>query len=261
MKVAGKIGYICEGDVAIITIADPATLNALSVTLAQELAEALTLAAATSRAIILTGEGRSFCSGANLSDGIDPTKEGYDAGEPLEAVYNPLMQSIRNLAVPIVTAIRGAAAGFGCALALSGDMIVAGQHAYFMQAFRRVALVPDGGSAWFLMRGAGRARAMEMMLLGERLPATQALEWGLINRVVPEEEVMNHARIIAERLASGPTAALRMTRELGWSALACDFDEQLAQERVLQAEAGRLADHREGIAAFLTNRPAHFTGA
>jgi 2-(1,2-epoxy-1,2-dihydrophenyl)acetyl-CoA isomerase len=247
-------------EVAIIRLADPSTLNAISFEMAEELKSALEEASCSTRAVLLTGEGRGFCSGANLAAGVDPEAPGYDCGLPLERHYNALMLRIRELPIPIVTAVNGVAAGGGSSLALSGDIIVAAESAYFLQAFRGIGLVPDFGAAFLLTHAAGRPRAMEMMLLGERIPARQALEWGLVNRVVPDAELAEVALKIATSLAEGPTAALGMIRRLGWAAAADSFEEMLALERQLQRDAGRTADHREGVKAFLAKRPAKFTG-
>jgi 2-(1,2-epoxy-1,2-dihydrophenyl)acetyl-CoA isomerase len=252
---------ICEtlGDVAIIRLDDERTLNAISPQMAEELRDALVKVGTSSRAVIVTGTGRGFCSGANLGD-IDPNAPEYDAGAVLDKHYNPLMLALRALPIPCVAAVNGAAAGLGCALALAADLVVAAENSYFLQAFRRVGLVPDGGSAFLLTRGAGRARAMEMMLLGERIAATKALEWGLINRVVPAKALDDTALALANELAAGPTKALSAIRKMCWDALETGFGAQLESERVLQRDAGRTADHREGVAAFLQKRPASFTG-
>ncbi|MGE0047074.1 MAG: enoyl-CoA hydratase-related protein, partial [Hyphomonadaceae bacterium] len=183
-----------------------------------------------------------------------------DAGAALETIYNPLVTFIRDLPIPIVTAVNGAAAGVGCSLALLGDIIVAGESAYFLQAFRRIGLVPDGGSTYLLPRAIGRARAMEMMLLGEKVPAKTALEWGLINRCVPDGELQAAARELALQLANGPKS-LAMIRKIAWSSLDAHWKDQLALERDTQREAGQTADFMEGVAAFLQKRPAKFTGA
>ena len=209
----------------------------------------------------MTGAGRGFCSGANLSQDLDPTAPGYDAGASLDRYYHPLVRAIRDLPVPIITAVNGAAAGLGCAVALLGDLVVVSETAYLLQAFRHVALVPDGGSAALITRAAGRARAMEMMLLGERVPARRALEWGLVNRVVPADALMATSLDLAEGLANGPTATLGAIRAQCWTAAQVGFDEMLALERRQQRAAGRTADHREGVAAFLEKRPADFIGA
>jgi 2-(1,2-epoxy-1,2-dihydrophenyl)acetyl-CoA isomerase len=252
---------ICEtrGDVAIIRLNDEKTLNAVTPAMTGELRDALDQVCASSRALILTGTGRGFCSGANLG-ALDPGAPDFDGGAVLEAHYNPLMLQLRALPIPFVAAVNGAAAGLGCALALAADLIVAAESSYFLQAFRRVGLVPDGGSAFLLTRGAGRARAMEMMLLGDKIAARKALEWGLINRVVPATELDDAALALAEELAAGPTKALSAIRKMCWDALESGFASQLDRERVLQREVGRTADFREGVAAFLEKRSARFNG-
>jgi 2-(1,2-epoxy-1,2-dihydrophenyl)acetyl-CoA isomerase len=252
---------ICEtrGDVAIIRLNDEKTLNAASPEMAEELRDALDTVGTSSRALILTGAGRGFCSGANLG-GLDISAPDYDAGAVLKTHYSPLMLQLRALPIPLITAVNGAAAGLGCALALAGDLVVAAESSYFLQAFRRVGLVPDGGSAFLLTRAAGRARAMEMMLLGEKIPATQALDWGLVNRVVSSKALEDTALSLADELAAGPTKALSAIRKMCWDALETGFGPQLDSERVLQRDAGRTADHREGVTAFLEKRPARFTG-
>jgi 2-(1,2-epoxy-1,2-dihydrophenyl)acetyl-CoA isomerase len=262
-----KVGR--EGDVAVITLADPATMNALGVDTAAELLAAYkeaVVGATPARAILLTGEGRGFCSGANLqprgSGGGGASVDGDgrpDAGSALETVYNPLVTYIREASVPLVTAVNGAAAGVGCSLALLGDLIVAGESAYFLQAFRRIGLVPDGGSTYLLPRAIGRARAMEMALLGERVPAAQALEWGMINRVVADAELAATGLALASALATGP-ASLGLSRQILWASLDADWPSQLHRERLAQKTAGKTADFGEGVRAFLEKRPAAFSG-
>jgi 2-(1,2-epoxy-1,2-dihydrophenyl)acetyl-CoA isomerase len=260
-----KIKVSDDGPVTVIAFADPATMNAAGVDTAQELTQAFdaaTAEGASTRAIVLTGEGRGFCSGANLSGGAGSGAGGGvsgDAGSSLKTVYNPLVTKIRNLKVPLVTAVNGAAAGVGCSIALMGDMIVAGESAYFLQAFRRIGLIPDGGSTYLLPRAIGRARAMEMALLGERVPAAKALEWGMINRVVPDAELMATAMALANELAKGP-ASLALIRQTIWDSLDTDWADQLTLEADRQSIAGRSEDFREGVAAFLQKRPAAFKG-
>jgi 2-(1,2-epoxy-1,2-dihydrophenyl)acetyl-CoA isomerase len=257
-----KIKVSEDGPVTVIAFADPATMNAAGVDTAQELTAAFDAATApgsSTRAIVLTGEGRGFCSGANLSGGGGSASGGGDAGSSLKTVYNPLVTKVRNLSVPLVTAVNGAAAGVGCSIALMGDMIVAGESAYFLQAFRRIGLIPDGGSTYLLPRMIGRARAMEMALLGERVPAAKALEWGMINRVVPDAELMPTAMALANELARGP-ASLALIRQTIWDSLDTDWADQLTLEADRQSVAGRTEDFREGVAAFLQKRPAEFKG-
>jgi 2-(1,2-epoxy-1,2-dihydrophenyl)acetyl-CoA isomerase len=261
-----KIKVAREDAITIITLADPATMNAAGMDLAAELHDAFRAAAvgdSAARAIVLTGEGRGFCSGANLQAGPGGGKldgDGKpDAGAGLETVYNPLVTYVREMPVPLVTAVNGAAAGVGCSLALLGDLIVAAESAYFLQAFRRIGLVPDGGSTYLLPRMIGKARAMEMALLGERVPAAQALEWGLVNRVVPDGELMSTAMGLARALANGP-ASLGLSRQTLWASMDSDWAAQLHRERMAQRTAGKTEDFREGVAAFLAKRPAEFKG-
>jgi 2-(1,2-epoxy-1,2-dihydrophenyl)acetyl-CoA isomerase len=264
LETSSKVAYSLAEGVALLTLSDPSTLNALGVEMGRDLLAALEKATREARAIVLTGEGRGFCSGANLAApriaNSQASDEPFDAGAELERTYNPLVSAIRDLSIPIVMAVNGPAAGVGCSLALLGDMIVAGESAYFLQAFRRIGLVPDGSSTYLLPRMIGRARAMEMMLLGEKLPAPKALEWGLINRCVPDAQLLDAARTIALELANGPKA-LGMIRKLAWASLDSHWREQLQLERETQRDAGRTADFVEGVSAFLQKRPAKFTGA
>jgi 2-(1,2-epoxy-1,2-dihydrophenyl)acetyl-CoA isomerase len=263
-----KVKVAQEGQVTVITMSDPATMNAAGVDMAGELRDALkqaTAAGSATRCVLLTGEGRGFCSGANLSGGGPAAGSGEgggrrDAGDALETVYNPLVTAMRELAVPIVTAVNGAAAGVGCSLALMGDIVVAAESAYFLQAFRRIGLVPDCGSTWLMPRLIGKARAIELSLLGERLPAEKALEWGLVNRVYDDAVLMDEAMKLAREFANGPTVALALTRQLYWDSPENSFEDQLNLEFEFQREAGRTEDFREGVSAFLEKRPAKFTG-
>lgn len=258
-----KSRYDREGGVAVITMTDPATLNAISVEMTSEIAAHLERAAAEARCVVLTGEGRGFSSGANLTMGGPPPVDAdgkIDVGQRLERHFNEFVTSLRDLPIPFVTAVNGPAAGIGCSFALLGDIIIASESAYFLQAFRRIGLVPDGSATYHLPRMVGRARAMEMMLLGDKLPAAKALEWGLINRCVPDGDLMNVALKIADELANGPTKALGLIRRLAWTSLDADWNEQLWAEREAQRTAGRTDDFVEGVKAFAEKRPAKFKG-
>ncbi|MGE0830763.1 MAG: enoyl-CoA hydratase/isomerase, partial [Hyphomonadaceae bacterium] len=255
-----KVKYARDGDVAIITLNDPGTLNSMDETMANGLGDAITQAGREARAAVITGEGRAFCSGANLTPGGSLKGGKMDAGESLERVFNPLMTRLRDMPIPFVTAVNGAAAGVGCSVGIVGDLVIAGESAYFLQAFRRIGLVPDGGSSYMLPRAIGRARAMEMMLMGDKIPAKTALDWGLVNRVVPDAEVMSTALGLAQELARGPRS-LALIRKLVWGSLDNEFANQLKMERELQREAGNTSDFVEGVAAFRDKRPAKFTGA
>ncbi|MEE9380157.1 MAG: enoyl-CoA hydratase/isomerase [Hyphomonadaceae bacterium] len=256
-----KITYKLDGDIAVIAFNDPATLNAAGLDVVSELISAFDMAAGEARCVILTGTGRGFCSGANLSaGGSAPRTRAPDIGSGLDSHYHPLIMAMKELPCPIVSAVNGVAAGIGCSIALMGDMIIAGESASFLQAFRRIGLVPDGGSTWILPRLIGRARAMEMVLLGEKISPAKALEWGLINQVTTDDDLMNTAMELAGRLASGPTTALALGRSLVWEGADRNFEAQLHAERTAQRTAGRTKDVAEGIKAFLEKRPAKFTG-
>jgi 2-(1,2-epoxy-1,2-dihydrophenyl)acetyl-CoA isomerase len=252
-----------SGEVAIIRLNDPATLNAITLAMVESFDAALDEVVGRARALIVTGAGKGFCSGANLGGGMgeraaDPAQ--VDAGLALETHLNPLMSKLRSLPVPWISSVRGAAAGAGASIALAADMIVASETAFFMQAFARIGLVPDAGSSHLLVRTIGRPRAMELMMLGDRLPAKTALEWGLVNRVVPDAELEAASMELAGRLAGG-AASLNLIRQLAWTAVDGGWDTSLSTERELQRTAGRTADHREGIKAFLAKRPAAFRGS
>lgn len=257
-----KIKYELEGAVALITLNDPATLNAIAVDMTAELTDAFGRAVGEARCVVMTGEGRAFSSGANLSSGAPPTDaDGQpDLGDRLEQAFNPFVTMLRDLPIPYVTAVNGAAAGIGCSFALLGDLIVAGESAYFLQAFRRIGLVPDGSATYHLPRMIGRVRAMEMMLLGEKVPAATALAWGLVNRCVPDAELMPTAKALALDLANGPTKTLGAIRRLSWASLDNTWSEQIQAERMSQRDAGRTEDFREGVQAFFQKRPANFKG-
>ena len=257
-----KITYSVEGDIALVTFNDPDTLNAASMEVIEELLLAFELAGDEARCTILTGTGRGFCSGANLNPRSSSERGSNrgkpDAGKGLDTHYNPFIKAMKTHPHPVITAVNGPAAGVGCAIALMGDFIIASEKAYFLQAFRRIGLVPDGGSTFLLPRMIGRARAMEMVLFGEKIPADMALEWGLVNRVVEHDSLLEEAKQYGEKLATGPTHALSAMRGLIWQSEDNDFDSQLQAERYAQRVAGRSPDFREGVKAFLEKRPAQF---
>src|SRR5271167_2116680 len=215
-----QVEYECSNQVAVICLNDPSSLNALSVPVVEALRAAFKRATAEARALLICGAGRGFCSGWNLNTTTPQATTRFDAGYALEAHVNPFMIALRDMPIPVVSAVHGAAAGVGASIALAADIIVAGENAYFLQAFRRIGLVPDGGATWLLAQAAGRARAMELMLLGEKLPAPKALDWGLINRVVPDADVLATATALAQELAAGPTLALGLIRRAAWIATA-----------------------------------------
>ena len=253
------IGEVTDG-VGQLTLNDPARLNALSMDMVEQALAALDRIEPEARVLVVKGAGKGFCSGANLAGGAGAGEDDVDGGAPLISHFNPFIRRMRQSKVPVITAVRGAAAGFGASLAMSGDLIIASDNAFFLQAFRNIGLVPDGGSASFLVRAIGRVRAAELMLLGERLPAAKALEWGLITRVVPDAELDQTVDQLARNLANGPTVALGRIRQMSWAAAEGDFEDELALEVEYQRECVKTADHKEGVAAFLEKRPAVFTG-
>jgi 2-(1,2-epoxy-1,2-dihydrophenyl)acetyl-CoA isomerase len=250
-----------HGDVGLLRLNQPAKLNAVSMAMIDELSGALDVLAKSSRALILTGAGRAFCSGAALDGAADDAaSQGRDFGAMLDSHINPLMSKFRDLPIPWISAVRGAAAGVGASLALAADLVVASDTAYFLQAFARIGLVPDGGSTHLLVRTLGRVRTMELMLLADRLHAAKALEWALINRVVPDATLEQEALALAQTLARGPSVTLGLIRKSVWNASDAAWEDVLRTERNLQTIAGRTADSREGIAAFNQKRAAAFGG-
>jgi len=246
-----------DGAVAVLTMTRPASLNALNAELVDALRDAaLALPGEGARCLLITGAGRAFSSGADLAGSGLPA----DVGAALEAHFNPLMETLAALPIPVVTAVNGVAAGAGCSLALAGDLILAGRSAYFLQAFINIGLVPDAGANWLLPRFVGRARAMEMMMLGERIPAQTAFSWGLVNRVVEDAVLMEEARDLAHRLAAMPTRALALIRRLARDTEAASFSDALKAERIAQREAGETEDFRTGVMAFLAKQKPVFHG-
>jgi 2-(1,2-epoxy-1,2-dihydrophenyl)acetyl-CoA isomerase len=250
-----------HNNVAVLTLNHPEVLNATSLDLVKGMQEALDYIedpANQFRAMILTGEGRGFSSGADLSGGFfDGTKT---VDEILDTYFHPLFRHMREFKMPIVCAVNGPAAGIGMSIALSGDLIVASRSAYFLQAFCRIGLVPDGGSTWILPRLIGLARAKELSLLGEKLSATTAYTWGLINRVYDDAMLMDEALALATRLANGPTVSLALTRNLFIESMENTYEEQLDFEKETQAKAFATEDFSEGIAAFTEKRQPQFKG-
>jgi len=252
-----------DGKVAVLKFNHPEVRNAVGAKMLTELGEAVREVRDRGdevRCLMITGEGAGFCAGANLAD-ADRTKqrETQGAGDGLRSGYHPLLCAMRDLEMPIVTAVNGPAAGVGMSFALMGDIVVAGESAFFLQAFARIGLIPDGGATFLLPRLIGWGRAMELSLLAERLPAAKALEWGLINRVVADDQLVDEAMGIARKLADGPRS-LALIRKAYWQTWSNSYETQLDLEARLQNEAGRSADFKEGVSAFLEKRDAQFQG-
>jgi 2-(1,2-epoxy-1,2-dihydrophenyl)acetyl-CoA isomerase len=251
-----------DGNVAVLKFNHPEVLNAVGGKMLDDLTQAVREIGAQgspARCLLLTGEGRAFCSGANLSDG-GSSSGGGPAGDGLRARYHPILLALRDLEMPMVTAVNGAAAGVGMSFAVMGDIVCAQKGAYFLQAFARIGLVPDGGSTFMLPRLVGWGRAMELSMLAERLPAEKAYEWGLVNKLFENnDELMKGATEIAHKLANGPRA-LGLIRRAYWNTWHNSYEQQLDLEARLQNEAGRSRDFMEGVQAFLQKRDAKFTG-
>ena len=247
-----------------ITLNRPESLNSWNEQLGIELAAALERAGADDavRAVMITGAGRAFSSGADLTEQrAENDGEPPDLSRRLRELYNPIILSVREVPKPVVAAVNGPAAGIGCSLALACDLIVAAESAFFLLAFVNVGLVPDGGTTLTVPARAGAARAAEMAMLGERVPARQALEWGLVNRVVPDAELEQAAGELLARLAAGPTRSYANIKRLLNRGRLADLAAQLDAEADAQREQGRTADFIEGVVAFAEKRPPRFTGA
>lgn len=248
------------GDVLQISLNRPERLNACPPAMANEISRALS-DLGDARAVLVTGQGRAFCSGADLAAlGEHEVSTGQRVYEALTHAYNPLMLALARLPVPVVAAVNGAAAGIGCSIALAADFVIAGRSAYFLQAFVNIGLVPDGGSTWMLARLIGKARATQMMMLGEKIGAEQAENWGLIYKTVDDAVLHEEALALATRLASGPSVALGVMRQNLARALEIEFAETLQIEAEGQRIAGDSADAAEGGRSFLEKRKPAFVG-
>lgn len=244
--------------VGILSFNRPERLNALTPQMFYEIVDAVeAFPAQGARAILIKAEGKGFCSGTDLqADGGLPE----DVGEILEKDYNPCMERFIASKLPMVAQVHGACAGIGASLALACDFVVAAKSAYFLQAFVNIGLVPDGSATWTLPRLVGKARATQMMMLGERLPAEKAESWGLIYKAVDDATLSDEAQALAARLAAMPTVALGLIRQGIATTQTSSFSQGLALERKHQRDAGRSADFAEGVQAFLAKRPAKFEG-
>ncbi len=259
MSAYEDIRYEVKDGAAWLALNRPDRLNALSAGMMAEIRDVLDrLTNDGARVLVIQGEGRAFCSGAALN-AVDPA-EAPDLGDVLEQAYAPVMERLHALSIPVIASVQGAAAGAGCSLALAADFVVAARSAYFLLAFVNIGLAPDAGATWVVPRLIGQARAAEMMLLGERIPADKAADWGLIHRAVEPEVLADTVSALAARLASGPTTAYGLIRQGLRGAAAQTFSETLATEARHQSIAGRSADFREGVAAFQEKRAPRFTG-
>lgn len=254
-----------HGGVRLLRLNRPEALNAFTANMLVQLRQALEAAAedGLTRCVLITGAGRAFSAGQDLSDPhVAPPREPgaapKDIGQMLDHYYIPLALRLRSMPVPVVAAVNGVAAGAGANMALGCDVVLAAESANFLQAFNKIGLIPDCGGTWLLPRLVGRAKALEMALLGDKLKAAEAERIGLISRVVPDAELQDAAMALAQKLAGMPTRALAETRRALDEALKLDYESALKREAVLQSQAGFAYDYQEGVAAFMDKRKPEF---
>ena len=252
-----------SGGVARITLNRPDTLNAWTAQLGRDLRQAITVDATdpSVRAVTITGAGRGFSSGADLKEGFEPADDGLpDVRKELDELYHPIIAGVRRLEKPVVAAVNGPAVGIGASLAFACDLVLAAESAFFGLAFVNIGLMPDGGSTLFVPAAVGKARAFQMALLGERIPAERALDWGLVNFVYPDDRLRSEADALVERLAAGPTRSYASSKRALNRMLYPDLDGQLVLEAELQHALARTRDFQEGVTAFVEKRDPAFQG-
>ncbi|MFO1467486.1 MAG: 2-(1,2-epoxy-1,2-dihydrophenyl)acetyl-CoA isomerase PaaG [Steroidobacteraceae bacterium] len=257
------IQFGIDAGIATLRLNRPDKLNSFNTEMHAEAREALAQLAApgSARVLVLTGAGRAFCAGQDLADrAVAPGAAAVDLGESIEKNYRPLVLALRNLPMPVIAAVNGVAAGAGANIALAADLVIAAKSAVFVQAFCKLGLVPDSGGTWFLPRLVGPARAFGLALLGDKLSAAKAEEWGLIWRCVEDDQLDTLVGDLARQLAAGPTLGFTRTKQALQRAWRTSIDEQLDLERDFQRELGASADYREGVAAFLEKRAPRFQG-
>ncbi|MFN3230910.1 MAG: enoyl-CoA hydratase/isomerase [Alphaproteobacteria bacterium] len=259
-----KVKLDIKDGVAVITLNDPDAMNAVSVPMLQSLRKVLDVIEDREngvRCVVLTGQGRGFCTGANLKNRLPADPDDPDNKvATLDVYYHPMLKRMRDLKCPIIAAVNGPAAGAGMSLAITCDFVYAARSAFFLQAFINIGLVPDAGSTFVLPRLIGKARAARMMMLGERIPAEQALEWGMITEVLDDDVLMDEVMALANRLAKGPTRAYGFIRKALAASWGNTYDQQLDLEYHLQIRASKTEDHQEGTEAFKEKRTAEFQG-
>ena len=249
--------------VGYLTLNRPKQLNSFNETMHKEVASVLKAWSkdSTIRAVVLSAEGRGFCAGQDLGDrAVAPNADAPDLGLSIETYYNPLIKLITDMPKPVICAVNGVAAGAGANIALACDLVLAAKSASFIQAFCRLGLVPDSGGTWFLPRVIGRARAMGLAILGDKLSAEQAMEWGMIWQVVEDDALRSEASKLAEHLASQPTYGLSLIKKAINVSADNSLEDQLILERDLQRLAGRSADYKEGVQAFMQKRTPIYQG-
>lgn len=258
-----NIKFQIAGGIALLTLNRPDKLNSFTQAMHLEVRAALDAVQAdpTVRVLVLTGAGRGFCAGQDLSDrAVEPGASGVDLGESVEKFYAPLVQTLRSLPMPVICAVNGVAAGAGANIALACDIVLAARSASFVEAFCKLGLIPDSGGTWHLPRLIGHARATGLAMLGEKLSAETAEQWGLIWKCVPDEALMDDAMKMAEHFAAAPTKGLAFTKKALQASWGNTLADQLKLEGGMMRELGYSHDYREGVAAFMEKRPAHFKG-
>ncbi len=257
-----NIKFDLSGGIARLTLNRPDKLNSFNAEMHAEVRDALArVTSESARVLVMTGAGRGFCAGQDLGDrAVAPGGARVDLGESIERNYKPLILGLRNLPMPVVAAVNGVAAGAGANLALACDLVIAAKSASFVQAFCRLGLVPDSGGTWFLPRLVGTARAIGLAMLGEKLSAEQAAQWGLIWRCVEDAEFAGVVDQLVTRLAAAPTLGLARIKQAIHASWNHTLEQQLDRERDLQRELGASADYAEGVAAFLAKRDPKFVG-
>jgi len=253
---------VSEG-IARLTLNRPERLNSFNTHMHSEVQDALTAIGrdGSARVLVVTGAGRGFCAGQDLSDRVvAPGGAPPDLGSSIERGYKPLILALRRLPLPVIAAVNGVAAGAGANIALACDLVIAARSATFIQAFAKIGLVPDSGGTWMLPRLVGPARALGLALLGEKLPAEQAAQWGLIWRCVDDAQLSAEVDTLARQLAAAPTLGLARTKQAMLAGWGRTLEQQLDIERDLQQELGHSADYAEGVAAFMEKRVPRFTG-
>ena len=252
------ISYVTRNSVAVITLNRPALMNALNTQMRAEITHAVKAAEKEARVLIMTGAGKSFCSGQDLGDA--GSAAALDLERTLRDEYVPMLKAIFDCRIPTIAAVNGPAAGAGANLALAFDVVIASEAAYFVQAFTRIGLIPDAGGTYWLPRQMGAARAMGAALFADKITARQAADWGMIYEAVPDEGFLEHVQQRGAQLAQGPTVAYRQLKRAIRASFDNTLDEQLALEAKLQGRCGQTRDFQEGVVAFLEKRPAKYEG-
>jgi 2-(1,2-epoxy-1,2-dihydrophenyl)acetyl-CoA isomerase len=258
-----SIQFQIQDGIAVLTLNRPERLNSFTQAMHREVRDALDQLQAdkSARVLVLTGAGRGFCAGQDLNDrAVEPGGAGVDLGVSVEKFYAPLVMTLRTLPMPVICAVNGVAAGAGANLALACDIVLAAKSASFIEAFCKLGLIPDTGGTWVLPRLLGPARAMGLALLGDKLPAEKAEEWGLIWRCVPDEALMTETMAMAEHFAGAPTRGLALTKKAMLASWTNTLEQQLQLEARMMRELGHTHDYREGVAAFIEKRQPRFMG-